>query len=59
MFEIYPIGVLARLYELLQEEMSWSHKILDFLVHKGAPSTPKFNLFHGSVQAQDRLQSVI
>ena len=35
MFEIYPLGVLARLYELLQEEISRSHEILDFLVHKG------------------------
>ena len=42
MFEIYPLGVLARLYELLQEEISRSHEILDFLVHKRARSTPKF-----------------
>ena len=47
MFEIYPLGVLARLYELLQEDISRSHEILDFLVHKRARSTPKFNLFHG------------
>ncbi len=33
MFEIYPLGVLARLYELLQKEISRSRKIHDFLEH--------------------------